>query len=41
MVTAEFRAFEVEASVTGIKIFGILFRASPWDLARAAANHHV
>lgn len=36
--TAEFRAFEVEASVSGIEILGIRFGASPRDLARAVAN---
>ncbi|MEN3009986.1 MAG: hypothetical protein ABDI20_03235 [Candidatus Bipolaricaulaceae bacterium] len=36
--TAEFQGFEVEASVSGIEIFGIRFGASPRDLARAVAR---
>lgn len=38
VATAEFRAVEVQASVSGIEIFGIRFGASPRDLARAVAE---
>lgn len=36
--TAEFQAFEVEAQVSGIEIFGIRFGASPRDLGREVAR---
>ena len=36
--TAEFKAYQVTANVSGIEIIGIRFGCSPQDLARAVSK---
>ena len=38
LATAELKAYEVTATVTGVEIFGFRFGASPRDIARAVAE---
>ena len=38
LATAELKAYEVTATVTGVEIFGFRFGASPRDIARAVAK---